>query len=231
MLQDYTELISEARRKAQLSGRPLSEGETAGIARGYASEAGNRLFRMKQLALEELRTKEQLKAAKEARESEKWRSAGQIIGAGVGYYYGGPAGAFVGAGVGGEAGEMIGGSTWLCTETKKQSGLSKDDVQLLNAFRDYCKKHHKAWLEFYVRIGPEIVKEVAENENDVAGFYNNLKKDMVVPTIELTAHGQIEEAFELYKKFVKQFIEKYTPRHEMEAEVIDKVDKPLKEAA
>lgn len=241
MLQDYTEFLSTARRKAQLSGRPLTEQETAGISRGYASKAGERLFKAKRLSLaergldiQEKSLDEQLKAAEEARKSERGEAIGTLAGMGLGYALG-PAGSYAGMIIGGAIGGYVGGSTWLCTETNKQSGLDINVVQLLNKFRDYCIKYHKAWYEFYVRIGPEIVRGIAENEfdgKDIAGFYDNLKSEMIIPVTELTAKNQTEKAFELYIKFVKQFIVKYTPRHEMEAEAVDKVDKAFyKEAA
>ena len=69
----------------------------------------------------------------------------------------------------------------------------KDDLNP----QEYCQKHHKAWYEFYVRIGPEIVKEIAENEKDVVKFYERLKRDMIVPVTELTEKGELEKAFEL----------------------------------
>lgn len=49
----FTQQLSEARRRASLSGRPLTSQETAGIAEGQADAASARLARSKALKLEE----------------------------------------------------------------------------------------------------------------------------------------------------------------------------------
>lgn len=50
---DFTEAIMEARRRAELQGRPLSQQEMEGIASGAATTAQERLSRSKALALQE----------------------------------------------------------------------------------------------------------------------------------------------------------------------------------
>ncbi len=47
---NFTQALMEAKRRAQVSGRPLTRNETSGIAEGYASVASERLARSKALA-------------------------------------------------------------------------------------------------------------------------------------------------------------------------------------
>jgi len=50
---NFAQALMEAKRRAQLSGRPLSRQEAAGIAEGYAESASSRLARAKALSLQE----------------------------------------------------------------------------------------------------------------------------------------------------------------------------------
>ena len=50
---NFTDALMEAKRRAQLQGRPLAKQEAAGIAEGYAESATDRLTKAKQVALQE----------------------------------------------------------------------------------------------------------------------------------------------------------------------------------
>ena len=220
----FTDLLMTAKRRAQLSGRPLTGRETAGIAEGYATTATDRLIRIKTLEERKRRTDLQVEAAEEAKETERKETIGAFVGGGIGFAVGGPPGALLGMGIG----SMLGG-TWLCTETKKQSGLTEDQSKTLDEFRAYAKEHHPGWLEFYVRIGPEIVKAI--NETEGRGFYDNLKENMIRPVIALFKNEHKETAYRVYKGSVINFIDKYTPQYSKEADAVEKIDRNLKEAA
>ncbi len=221
----FTNLLMTAKRRAQISGRPLTSQETSGIAEGYAATATDRMIRMKTLEEQKRRTDLQVEAAEEAKKSERRGTVGAVIGGGIGYAVGGPVGGLVGMGIG----EMIGGGTWLCTEVHKQVGLTEEQKKTLDEFRAYAKEHHPGWLEFYVRIGPEIVKAI--NELEGLGFYDDLKENMIEPVITFFGNDRKEDAFIAYKLYVIALIEEYTPLHIKEAETVDKVDLGLKEAA
>ena len=226
----FTDLLMTAKRRAQLSGRPLTSRETSGIAEGYAATATDRLIRMKTLEERKRRTDAELKAADEAKEREKRGTIGAGVGGLAGYALAGTLGVTGPVGfIGGMmVGEMLGG-TWLCTETKKHSGLTDEQTKTLDKFRAYAKEHHPGWLEFYIRIGPEIVKAI--NETEGQSFYDNLKESMIEPVIAFFDNDRKEDAFIAYKLYVIACIKEYTPQHIKEAEAVDKVDLGLKEAA
>ena len=50
---NFTDQLMEAKRRARLSGRPISQQEIAGITEGYASGASDRVARSKTLAMQE----------------------------------------------------------------------------------------------------------------------------------------------------------------------------------
>ncbi|MCK9276381.1 MAG: hypothetical protein M0P57_14985 [Syntrophales bacterium] len=50
---NFSDALMEAKRRAQLQGRPLAKQEAAGIAEGYAESATDRLTKAKQMALQE----------------------------------------------------------------------------------------------------------------------------------------------------------------------------------
>ncbi len=227
----FTNLLMTAKRRAQISGRPLTSQETSGIAEGYAATATDRLIRMKTLEEQKRRTDAELEAADEARERERKGTIGAAGGGVAGYALAGTLGVtgpvgFIGGMV---IGEMIGGGTWLCTEVHKQVGLTEEQKKTLDEFRAYAKEHHPGWLEFYVRIGPEIVKAI--NELEGLGFYDDLKENMIEPVITFFDNDRKEDAFIAYKLYVVALIEEYTPLQIKEAEAVDKVDLGLKEAA
>lgn len=53
MALNFTQALMEAKRRAQLLGRPLSQQEASGIAEGYAEQASDRLAKAKALAIQE----------------------------------------------------------------------------------------------------------------------------------------------------------------------------------
>lgn len=250
---NFNELLMGARRKAQLSGRPLSQQETAGIAAGVADTASARLTRSKGLELQEqgIESQEtmhaaglaeqkadrvaQMQAAEKAgkRDERNTLISATAAGAGIGAYaaagttVGGPVGGLVGAGIGLLVG-LFSGGTWLCTATKQHAGLTKEDRHTLDKFRDYADKFHPGWLEFYLRVGPAVVKAIEEKEGDrVAEFYELLKINMIKPVIKASDEGRHEKAYDMYRTTFIDLIDRYTPQYRDEALIVERVDRTL----
>jgi len=329
MALNFSQALMEAKRRAQLSGRPLSRQEASGIAEGYANTASERLARAKTVALQEEQNRTNLlavqqqneqaavnaqlaqdaldaktakdaadaklaqdafdaKTAKDAADAKlaqeafdaklaqdaadfaqrqfetnaqmaaaekaaKLAATGQKITAGVGGAVAGgaaggaiggmisgaeagsvagPWGTAIGAAVGLVAGLVGANNSYLCTETNKQAGLNKTSVQFLNTFKEYAEKNHKGVLDFYLRVGPRIVKAIEKNKGEeTKQFYDDLKDKMVGPVIELTRSGNLELAFQLYQEMTLDLIFTFTPELFKEAETVIKSDEGLKEAA
>jgi len=131
---NFNELLMSARRKAQLSGRPLSQQETAGIAAGVADTASARLARSKgievaeeglevqregiastersrsaNLAEQKADRLEQQAAASRATKKDDRRELGTGVGAAIGAAIGStvPGGILIGAQIGGTIGGTI----------------------------------------------------------------------------------------------------------------------------
>jgi len=119
---NFTEALMEAKRRAQLQGRPISEQETRGITEGFAKSAAATNIAEQGLSLQEkgleaqksqfaeslaqrkYETEKELEAAEKEREHQKMRG----IASGVGTVAGGIIGAVYGGGYGGVAGAAIG---------------------------------------------------------------------------------------------------------------------------
>jgi hypothetical protein len=81
---EFTKLVSalmEARRNAQLQGRPLSAQETEGITQGYFNEAGQRAAQNRQintmedrLAFERWNSQKMLEVANKSSNNELWNN-------------------------------------------------------------------------------------------------------------------------------------------------------------
>jgi len=141
MYQNFTDKLMEAKRRARLMGRPLHRSEVAGISAGYAQTASERLARRKQLSLQERSLdiqergmEEELKAAGEARKTERKQTAGTIAGGAAGWAIGakigsvgGPLGMAIGAGIGG----IIGGGCIII------SACTDPDSYEVNIAREY----------------------------------------------------------------------------------------------
>jgi len=65
---NFSQALMDAKRRAQLSGRPLSRQEASGIAEGYASSAAERLAKAKTVALQEEQTRTNLLAVQQQNE-------------------------------------------------------------------------------------------------------------------------------------------------------------------
>ena len=124
---NFTEALMEAKRRAQLQGRPISEQETRGITEGFAKSAAATNIAEQGLSLQEkgleaqksqfaetlaqrkYETEKELEAAEKEREHQKMRGIASGVGALAGGIIGGvytytPQGAAAGAMIGSQAG-------------------------------------------------------------------------------------------------------------------------------
>jgi len=160
-LLNLAEMLSEAKRRAQLQGRPISQQETRGITEGFARAVGPLNLQEKgleesksqfaqTLAQRKYETEQEMKRADEATKAEKMRgiAGGVAAGAGtiIGGIYGGPGGAAIGSGIGGAIGptmyeidplksvadKLFGGCIIISSCTSPASY----EVQLSREFRD-----------------------------------------------------------------------------------------------
>ncbi len=108
---NFVEALSEAKRRAQLQGRPVSEQEVRGITEGFASSQADKGLQEKSLGLQEqsleasksqfaenlaqrkYETEKQIEAADKARTAEKYKAIGTGVGTAAG-----AVGGFLGAG-------------------------------------------------------------------------------------------------------------------------------------
>jgi hypothetical protein len=180
MAVNFTQALVNARRRASISGRPLSQQETAGIAAGEASTSSERAARLKALRLQEQQLAQQNAQfrdkmrfdEKQAEREERAAIAsgvGGAIGVGAGYYIGagiGSIGGPVGAIIGGTLGSAVGGAfsnTHLCTEASHV--LDKIDNRHLRAYqklRYYAKENFPACYRFYNDRGSEIIAGIQD---------------------------------------------------------------------
>jgi len=109
---DFASALSSARRQARLSGRPLSQQETAGIGQAFANTAAAQAAQRLELKTEAQQIAETRKLQKEQAErveseqalATKGGTIGSIAGGIIGGIFGGPGGAAAGAQVGGDIG-------------------------------------------------------------------------------------------------------------------------------
>lgn len=113
-INSFIEALTEAKRKAQMAGRPVSEQEVRAVSGRHFARQGEELARQKRLQLQErgLKVQEKLgtkslalardrfeaekEAAREARRRDKLRRITGLAGLGVGLAAGGPTGAMIG---------------------------------------------------------------------------------------------------------------------------------------
>ena len=250
----FTEQLAQAKRTAQLSGRPITKQEVSGIAEADQATATNRLNQAKQLSIqqEEVTQREQLQAkslesqaqlqtqqlaqqkeiedkrlaeqvqtrqaqmgaamAAESRAESQQRQQTVVAAAGIGAYV--ASGTAMGGPVGGVLGLMVGlaATSYLCTETNNESGLSKADLRSLARFRMYAKHNHSGILNFYIENGPELTRAIAETEGEnTKAFYDRLKEAYIMPVIVHSESSHSEQAFWVYRKMVVRLMKKYTP--------------------
>jgi len=151
------------------------------------------------------------------------RLSGAAAGAAAGALVGGPVGAVIGGiigGVGKEVVDEVGDfahsafnkvtdvfGTWICSETKKTIGMTKEEWKIIGDFRHYARDIHSDWLEWYVDIGTELIEAINGDER----FYTELKEDMLDPVMLLTENGYPEIAYDVYKKEVINLVKAFKP--------------------
>lgn len=129
-------------------------------------------------------------------------------GGGLGATLGAAAGP-IGIVVGGLLGALLGDS-YLCTQTNRQAGLDRSEVEDLHAFRRYAERHHNEWLRWYLGIGPALVERIRW-ETAEARFYENIRETMIRPVCRLTRGGRPEAAFQIYRRMAVRFCGRWAP--------------------
>lgn len=161
----FTDALSSMRRKAQLSGRPLSKQETAGAVAGYANTASERLYRGRSLQLTQESEDRQYDIAKDQMKQDKRRdTATAVIGGGVaGASIGGsiaagasagsvvgPYGTAIGAGIG----AIVGFISTRCMIISACNGPESYEVELSRKYRDRFMSNFE--LIGYYTIAPPV---------------------------------------------------------------------------
>jgi len=155
MMLNFAEALTEAKRKARLSGRDVSRNEVAGIVSGYAEGSADRLFRAKQVELRERALNEEIAAAKaQDKQAEK---SNMISAVGGGAALGGYLAA--GTAMGGPVGAVIGGAAGLiaskCIIITACTDPHSYEVNLARIYRD--KVLTEQCLGGYYAICPLVV--------------------------------------------------------------------------
>ena len=148
---------------------------------------------------------------------ERAAAVGAVAGGVVGGIFGGVGGAQVGAIAGSQIAphdpllRAVVGSSFICTATKNEAGLYAEDVEALARFKLYAKQNHGLLLDYYLEIGPEITRAIADQEKDLSAFYLEIKKTMIQPVIVNMESSHGEQACKIYMDRVGRLIKKYTP--------------------
>ena len=120
---------------------------------------------------------------------------------------GGPVGMVIGAIVG----KTVSKASYLCDATRTHVGLSQDQRAALSRFRLYAIQNHREPLMFYLKHGPALIAAISEQEEDISGFYLNLKENFIIPVFILSDSSHQEEAYQVYVKTTSELIKKYLP--------------------
>jgi hypothetical protein len=171
----FTEALSSMRRRAQLSGRPLSKQEMSGAVAGMAETASQRLYRGRSVQLEEKRIgieEERLDLAQQSDERQydiakkrtkqderRDTTTGVLGGAVAGAYIAkgaalGSVGGIPGAALGGALGAIVGFIASKCLIISACSGPDSYEVEISRMYRD----NHMSQFELigYYTIAPPI---------------------------------------------------------------------------
>jgi hypothetical protein len=236
MAVNFTQALVNARRRANISGRPLSQQETAGIAAGEASVSSERAARLKSLRLQERQLaqqneqfrKEQEFKEKQARIEERTAlasSVGGAVGLGAGYYVGttvgsigGPVGAIIGGAIGSSIGGMF-GNTHLCTEASHV--LDKIDNRHLRAYqklRYYAKENLPSCYRFYNDRGVEIIAGIRDafpEPRQYREWWEEFYDKIIAPMLDLSPEDTV--AYYNYAIHVRDvLIPAYAPHQKAE---------------
>jgi hypothetical protein len=244
MAVNFTQALVNARRRASISGRPLSQQETAGIAAGEAATSSERAARLKSLRLQErqlAQQNEQFRKEQEFKEKQAEKEERTAMGSAVGTLVG--AGAVVGgavmggwgAGVGMAAlatplgwgalaggallGGIFGGNTHLCTEASHV--LGKIDNRHLRAYqklRYYAKENLPSCYRFYNDRGSEIIAGIRDafpEPRQYREWWEEFYDKIIAPMLDLSPEDTV--AYYNYAIHVRDvLIPAYAPHQKAE---------------
>lgn len=110
-----------------------------------------------------------------------------------------------------EAANNDDGGTWICTETQKTVGMSKAEKKAMRKLRKYTKQEHPEWLTSYYFGGQVLIKAIARKVEDAKAFYEEIRKTLVSPVVELVKAGDLEGAFRHYKDLTVKLAAEHSP--------------------
>jgi hypothetical protein len=235
----FTQALSRARRSAQISGRPLSQQETAGIAEGVADTADERAARLRALELEQQRLAETARANRaneraerersdqathERKDKNRWQTAtqGAMIG---GYATMSP----VGAAVGFVVGYFAGDNSYICSEVYRncKDDMHGSDMAVLKKLWQHADNHHTAWLTFYRTCAPIALSRIRDKfsaPGQMEEYCTLLLKQIIHPVLGRLKDGDEAGAFEVYKAGVLPILLEYAPEFGEAAKMIEQVE-------
>lgn len=207
----FVDALSNIRRKAQLSGRPLSKQETAGAVAGYADTASQRLARGRSLDLEEKRL-EQMKLQDQRQYDLAQERMGQdeeaqaadtstVVGAGAGYLLGPTLLFGVNPILGAIAGGLLGRIFKKCIIITACEGPESYEVEVSRIYRDKFMTIYE--LIGYYRFAHFIAFFIERHR----GFKRVIKNQLVDRLVDYA-----EWLFRLKPEMERPFLSKWVTR-------------------
>lgn len=111
--------------------------------------------------------------------------------------------------VGGLLGSRKG--TWLCTETKKHTGLTREEMKAVLKLRRYSRTNHPELMAEYLDKGPILVTAIEKNVDDLQDFYTAFKIAVVNRVKEYVDSGDYEAAFLHYEDVTRRLFKRFAP--------------------
>jgi hypothetical protein len=234
----FTQALSRARRSAQISGRPLSQQETAGIAEGVADTADERAARLRALELEQQRLAETARANRANERIERERSdqatherkqKNRMSGATTGAAIGTAIAPGIGTVIGGVIGYAVGDSSYVCSEVYRncKDDMHGSDMAVLKKLHQHADDHHTAWLAFYHACAPIALSRIRERFSDpgqMKEYCALLLKEILHPVLGRLKDGDEAGAFEIYKAGVLPILLEYAPEFGEASRMVEQVE-------
>lgn len=199
----FTDALGSMRRKAQLSGRPLSKQETAGAVAGMAETASTRLYRGRQSQQEQQRIdlaeksdERQYDIAKKTAKQDKRRdtATGVIGGAAAGAYIG-SAIPGVGTVIGGAVGAVVGFVSSKCIIISACTSPDSYEVEISRRYRDKHMSEYEligyytiaptvaGWIHRHRPVKRLIKSQLVDRMVDYGEWIFNIKPEMKNPVL------------------------------------------------
>lgn len=103
--------------------------------------------------------------------------------------------------------------TWICTATEKNAHLTKKEEYVMSKLRSYAQENHPGWWDSYFKNGTYLVKKIAEKEENLSPFYENIRRILVEPVVKIF-YEEPEAAFQIYLFVTQTLFKAYMPDFE-----------------